>query len=129
MRYERKNAVLILVIVFTLLAMNFNFGDLQEFSASAFSKNTRIGFGVGNLTFMTPSNGSEAPLPIEDFNPEVQFKESSSYDSIETKIKPSNNFPMLIAMVLLLFTYCAALYFNRDIKTSEIRNMRINHQI
>ena len=128
MRQERKHAILILILALALLAMNFNLGDLHEFGARASAKNTRIGFGVGNLTFILPSNYSNESNANIVFNPNVQFKESNSLESFETEIKPSNNFPMLVAMVLLLLTYCVALYVNRDIETSEIYNMSINHQ-
>ena len=129
MRYERKHAIIILVLVLVLLAMNLSPSELQGFRASAFTKATRIGFGVGNLTFIVPSNGSNISSADIEFNPNVQFTESNPKGSIETGVKPSDSFPMLAAMVLLLFTYCAALYVNRDLKTSEICNMNINHQI
>lgn len=128
MRKERKH-VIILGLVLAMLAMNLGHGGIEEFGAHASTKNTRIGFGVGNLTFILPSNNTNMSNAAIEFNPVVSFTESNTIGSIETNVKPSNNFPMLAALVLLLFTYTAALYVNRNIDVSEIRNMRINHQI
>jgi len=85
------------------------------------SSSTGIGVSVGNSTLENLTSEIE-------LSQEIQVTESNALESAVIQEKPPINYAFLIAIVLMIATCIIALYVNRDTRTSEIRNMKINHQ-